>query len=309
MKHLQINKPCSENWDGMTPTEKGAFCQKCCKQVIDFTKQSIPEIRSILYANKGSEVCARIENTQLETLNQNFEAWRRSNQWSIQRASFYAFLFVFGLSIVSCSTSEEQSEVARLQEAAMSLINKADKNPEQLIVLDKAPTTQTEKLCVIEEEEIKPAITILIDAERDFRQKTTEHRDSLIVPEIERCTYVTMGAIVYTERYEEHLEKVVPEEELRYDENGVLIPEEFDAMAYPNPTSGRTTLKFEVPEKTKVSFALYSAGGAHIRSLGSADYEPGTYEIPFDLSRLTPGNYFITIISPTFKKSVRVSKT
>ena len=33
MKNIGINKPCSENWNKMTTTEQGKFCQKCSKTV------------------------------------------------------------------------------------------------------------------------------------------------------------------------------------------------------------------------------------------------------------------------------------
>ncbi|HRD37580.1 MAG TPA: hypothetical protein PLC65_03020 [Bacteroidia bacterium] len=42
---IEINKPCHENWDAMTPNEKGAFCLVCTKDVIDFSKQTLDEIK------------------------------------------------------------------------------------------------------------------------------------------------------------------------------------------------------------------------------------------------------------------------
>jgi hypothetical protein len=34
---ISINEPCHEDWATMTETQKGAFCQKCALEVIDFT--------------------------------------------------------------------------------------------------------------------------------------------------------------------------------------------------------------------------------------------------------------------------------
>ena len=48
MQNLQIQKPCSENWNFMNATEKGAYCQKCATEVIDFTSKSQEEIKSVI---------------------------------------------------------------------------------------------------------------------------------------------------------------------------------------------------------------------------------------------------------------------
>ena len=44
MKYFSIPEPCSENWNEMTSTEKGAFCQKCSNEVHDVSNMSNDEI-------------------------------------------------------------------------------------------------------------------------------------------------------------------------------------------------------------------------------------------------------------------------
>lgn len=61
---LKIEKPCSENWEKMTPNEKGNFCSLCAKTVIDFAGLNSYEISENIRNSKGS-ICARITKSQL----------------------------------------------------------------------------------------------------------------------------------------------------------------------------------------------------------------------------------------------------
>lgn len=63
---LQIQSPCHENWATMTPTERGAFCMACQKEVIDFTNKSYADIAKTLNTKKGENVCARFTKQQTE---------------------------------------------------------------------------------------------------------------------------------------------------------------------------------------------------------------------------------------------------
>ena len=41
---IRIPEPCTEDWSKMAGTDKGAFCNKCAKEVIDFTAKTPKEI-------------------------------------------------------------------------------------------------------------------------------------------------------------------------------------------------------------------------------------------------------------------------
>ncbi len=58
--HATIKKPCSENWDKMTPNEQGRHCEKCAMTVIDFTQMPEEEIIKTLQARKGQRTCGRL---------------------------------------------------------------------------------------------------------------------------------------------------------------------------------------------------------------------------------------------------------
>lgn len=99
MKKIVIPNPCSEDWSLMTPTEKGAFCQKCSLEVIDFTKQTPEEIRETLTLNLGKKVCGHIEKTQLELANSNFHVWENQSPQILRSKFLYACVMVFGMSL------------------------------------------------------------------------------------------------------------------------------------------------------------------------------------------------------------------
>ena len=61
---LNIPEPCHEDWQQMSPTQKGKFCANCQKEVIDFTKLSATEIAR--KTKKATQLCGRFTSTQLE---------------------------------------------------------------------------------------------------------------------------------------------------------------------------------------------------------------------------------------------------
>lgn len=70
MKHknemaVYIPTPCHENWDAMTPTQKGKFCNACAKQVVDFSLMSDNQVLEY-FKNSTGRVCGRFAEDQLQ---------------------------------------------------------------------------------------------------------------------------------------------------------------------------------------------------------------------------------------------------
>ncbi len=68
---LTIDEPCHENWEGMTPVEKGKFCGACQKQVVDFSNMSDRKVaeffkKPIKSFSEGGSVCGRFMADQLD---------------------------------------------------------------------------------------------------------------------------------------------------------------------------------------------------------------------------------------------------
>ncbi|MCT8339963.1 carboxypeptidase-like regulatory domain-containing protein [Flavobacteriaceae bacterium TK19130] len=61
---ISIPEPCHEDWNEMTPTEKGRFCDQCTKEVVDFTSQSDEQI--IKHLEHNTKLCGRFRASQLD---------------------------------------------------------------------------------------------------------------------------------------------------------------------------------------------------------------------------------------------------
>lgn len=58
-----IEEPCSENWNEMSTTQKGAFCKSCEKEVIDFTNVGAYTLAKKVQNNEN--ICGRFKPEQL----------------------------------------------------------------------------------------------------------------------------------------------------------------------------------------------------------------------------------------------------
>lgn len=63
---LHIPEPCHENWEAMTPVEKGRFCGSCQKQVVDFSVMSDREMAQFFKKPPSASVCGHFSNHQLD---------------------------------------------------------------------------------------------------------------------------------------------------------------------------------------------------------------------------------------------------
>src|SRR6185312_17144105 len=61
---IAIPKPCQENWENMTPNEKGRHCANCNKTVIDFSLFTDKQLIEF-FNNAVGSVCGRFHSYQL----------------------------------------------------------------------------------------------------------------------------------------------------------------------------------------------------------------------------------------------------
>jgi hypothetical protein len=302
MKNVKIENACSEKWNEMAPAEKGAFCQVCATNVIDFTNKSSLEIKQLLLANSGNSVCGRIEGKQLANLNTEFEQWKMNSSQSIQRAMIFSLLVVFGLTLFSCTNEKDKQAIQALQTSVSQVIEINDAaNTTAVRVSQTSVTSELPQLVDITE--------ISTSCKCDYEVKEPVILEDVILEEYiiqEEREAVIMGGMTYDISYVDFLNQTV--QAIEYDENGAVIPIKLAATAYPNPTSDFTTLELGLPEKERVEIGVYDMSGKQLQTIHDGKIERGTSSYSIDLSGYVTGMYLITIRSKKFNETVRVSK-
>jgi len=63
---LSIPEPCHENWQQMTPTQQGRYCNACAKEVVDFSMMTDTEVLNYFTTPSNEKICGRALPTQLD---------------------------------------------------------------------------------------------------------------------------------------------------------------------------------------------------------------------------------------------------
>jgi hypothetical protein len=113
---LNIPTPCHEKWNEMSPTERGAFCQSCKKEVLDFSNKSYAEIADIVNAKKGaSSICVKLSKQQTE-FEYGYDAFIPQTSW-LRRGMIGAALSIlvaaFSSNAQTAPTKQKTESVAK----------------------------------------------------------------------------------------------------------------------------------------------------------------------------------------------------
>lgn len=100
---ILIPNPCDEDWNTMTPKEKGRFCDSCSKTVIDFTKMRANEIQDFINENKSNRICGHFKQTQLDSINLRIPSHILSKQHSFNRLFLLVLMIAMGASLFNCT--------------------------------------------------------------------------------------------------------------------------------------------------------------------------------------------------------------
>lgn len=105
---IQIENPCHEKWDLMTPMEKGKFCENCKKQIIDYRSYSDKALISVIQSKK-EPICGLFSSFQLN------RPLVESYQYKSTSQMAYWGLSLIALTTTSLSFSHTQTEIQQLK--------------------------------------------------------------------------------------------------------------------------------------------------------------------------------------------------
>ncbi|WP_439132141.1 energy transducer TonB [Polaribacter sp.] len=107
---ITIPKPCHENWNTMTPKEKGRFCSSCSKTVVDFTKKTTEEIENYVTKHKSQRICGHFYKKQLDTIVIEVPQISFQQQLPFQKLFVLSLFFVMGTSLFSCQYADGKKQ-------------------------------------------------------------------------------------------------------------------------------------------------------------------------------------------------------
>lgn len=97
--NINIPKPCHENWQEMSVTDKGRFCSACQKNVNDFTNTTDAQIIKALHLDRN--LCGRFTSAQLDR-----DLVQRKEKGSIWLATTSAVISFLSLTSMNVTAQE-----------------------------------------------------------------------------------------------------------------------------------------------------------------------------------------------------------
>ena len=91
--HLSIPEPCHENWQEMTSTQQGRFCNACAKEVVDFSTMTDHEVLNYFSKKATAKVCGRFIPEQLDRPIHISIPARKRRYWYWNYAAAFFLLF------------------------------------------------------------------------------------------------------------------------------------------------------------------------------------------------------------------------
>jgi hypothetical protein len=301
MKAIRIDDPCHEDWNKMNPTQQGAFCGKCEIDVIDFSRLSMPEVKSVLKDNAGKHLCGRFENKQLAELNNDFAAWQQNQPKAFQSRFVYALLLVFGLTLFSCS-EEDGKQLAQLSSIEMQA---ALAEPENKIVnelffhMDAVIANEMIRFMPHYEMALTHGMVMNHDVLEEVEYAVTENHT---------LGQMVAGGMSYDHVYMNYLDATADSTESTLPTEIVTIYNPFETNVYPNPTADFSNLSIYVHEPAQFTIEMYSMTGQKVAEIYNGELQEGRHQFEIEMLEYPTGTYLVKVWSDKQDETLKILK-
>lgn len=282
MENYGIQNPCHENWLEMTPNEQGAFCGSCQKNVADWSSFSTSQVLEQMKSSSSSSTCVRMEVNQYQSVVNLINRYQQSKATQMKTAGFLTVFLVFGMSLFASASPGSQHAIQQVHKQLSSAMvsETLDSGPGDTTAV--APRGNRAELDTNFAEVNLPQIEI-----RGMRRtETVDHR-------------FIVGAYYMPSHH-------MIEEIQELDKNGVPIPEEFNALLFPNPTRGLSQVKIELPKADRLTFQLVDMTGRILQQFEDRQLEPGTHQVRFNFDLKERGIYLLQIAGSEYQEAIQV---
>ena len=133
MQHLQLTipEPCHQNWEQMTPTQQGRFCNACAKEVIDFSTMTDIQVLNYFTNLTNEKVCGRALPEQLDRTISRPEQPRKRIFW------YWNYVVMFLMFFTKGNAAKAQGGIKPVTECSPVKAN--DIRGKVALNVDKAP--------------------------------------------------------------------------------------------------------------------------------------------------------------------------
>ena len=316
--HVNIPQPCHENWAEMSPTQRGAFCQKCAIDVIDFSKKTPEEVKETLLNNSGKHLCGRFRKSQLHELNSDYTTWKNQGKRTFQSKFMWACLLVFGMTLFTgCDWNPANASEIMINNALQT--NHIEPADSLKTIPMSTDTTETEIYPdQFEVGEIAYPLEETLLGE-PMLQPEEMIQGNIITPTCEKDTVevkepnnpMMKGRMTPPDQFENYLKdslriNPVTQEDTVETTNNIQY---FNTHIYPNPSNGRFKLSLQTQRKGAYTVRVYDLQGKIIQEADKGMIRAGEQcIIGLNLTAFQNGYYLVEIQLNQEKQTLKIEK-
>jgi hypothetical protein len=328
---LQIPEPCHEDWNKMTPGDKGRFCDSCQKTVHDFTGMSDVQLVAFFKKPSTGSVCGRFYNDQLE---RDFEISRKRLPWIK-----YFFQFALPVFLTTMKTHAQGKPVFKENLAVDSVLSSCSKSPEDGYILGNLmPSKYLSGQVIDEQGKGIPYATVFIKGTTNGASCDSVGFFKLSIPSLQKKLTLIASCVGYSEKERQINLKKGNSTQITLSTNSTLngevvviagitrkgkttygytstvrterisywqkLKDHFvndSIKLFPNPAKSESEIKIEWRKAPEGEYIvdLYNLQGQLIKS-SLARFENEINSFTFQMPAITPGSYLLQM---TNKKS------